>query len=89
MDEAVLLINDAASLANDAASISANSHYAAASSYIIHDQRETMNRILLEANLSPIRSQTRRPLRKQSKSGLRRLVSKLTRATNAFRGIFQ
>ncbi|CAF4276505.1 unnamed protein product [Rotaria magnacalcarata] len=49
------------------------------STFKIVDTREAMNRILSEANISPIRSQTRMALESQSKSSLRRLVSKLNR----------
>ncbi|CAF4577001.1 unnamed protein product, partial [Rotaria socialis] len=49
------------------------------STFEIVDTREAMTRILPEANISPIRSQTRMALKSQSKSSLRRLVSKLSR----------
>ncbi|CAF3482991.1 unnamed protein product [Rotaria socialis] len=49
----------------------------------IEDTRVTMNRILAEANLSPIRSQTRMALQRQSKSGIRRLLSKLSRGAHS------
>ncbi len=60
--------------------------YTNGSLFQINDSRETMNRILLEANMSPIRSQARAPLQRQSKSGLRRLVSKLRRGAQTFQG---
>ena len=82
-------IPDTAFMINDAESVSANSQYTTdADSYTMHDQRDTMNRILPEAYLSPVRSQTTIPLKRQSKSGLRRLVSKLTRGTHVLQSIF-
>ena len=83
------MIDNIESMINDAASISASSHHTAESSFMIDGQRETMNRILAEATLSPVRSRTTPALKKQSKSGLRRSVSKLTRRTRAFQGIFR
>ena len=49
------------------------------------DIRDTMNRIVAEARISPIRSQTRTTLQHQSKSNLRRLFSKLNRGTASIR----
>ncbi|CAM2703987.1 unnamed protein product [Rotaria socialis] len=54
----------------------------------IEDTRVTMNRILAEANLSPIRSQTRMALQRQSKSGIRRLLSKLSRGAHSSQGTY-
>ncbi|CAF4181776.1 unnamed protein product [Rotaria magnacalcarata] len=51
------------------------------STFEIVDTREAMNRISSEANISSIRSQTRMALGSQSKSSLRRLVSKLNRGS--------
>ena len=85
----VTMIDNIESMINDASSISASSHYTAESSFMIDDQHETMNRVLAEAKLSPVRSQTTTALKKQSKSGLCRLVSKLIRKTRAFHGIFR
>lgn len=83
-------IPDTAFMANDAESVSAMSQYTTgADSYTMHDHRDIMNRILADAHLSPVRSQTTIPLKKQSKSGLRRLVSKLTRGTHALQSIFE
>ena len=82
------MMDNTALMINDAASTSASSEYTPGSSFGIEHRRETMNRILAEANLSPVRSQTTAALRKQSNSGIRRLVSKLRRGTRAFQGIF-
>ncbi|CAF4560924.1 unnamed protein product [Rotaria sp. Silwood2] len=68
---------------NDAVSISVASQHTAGSAFVIDDPRETMNRILAEVNLSPIRFQTTKSITNQSKSGLRRLVSKFTRGSRA------
>ena len=46
--------------------------------FIVDDSRDSMRRILTQANLSPIRSQTRRRLNLHSESSLHRLTSKLT-----------
>ena len=81
------MIDSIESMINDAASISASSHHTTESSFTIDSQRDAMNRILAEAKLTPVRSQTTIALTKQSISGLRRLVSKLTRGTHAFQGI--
>ena len=43
-----------------------------------------MNKILIEAFMSPIQSQTRFPLNPQSKSSLMRLLSKLSRGAQIF-----
>ena len=83
----IAMIDSIESMINDAASISASSHHTTESSFTIDGQRDAMNRILAEAKLTPVRSQTIIALKKQSKSGLRRLVSKLTRGTHAFQGI--
>ena len=81
------MIDNIESMINDAALISAGSHHTTESSFTFDGQRDTMNRILAEAKLTPVRSQTTIALKKQSKSGLRRLVSKLKRGTHAFQGI--
>ena len=57
-----------------------------ASTFEIVDARKQMNKILIETSLSPIRSQTRVPLKRQSKSSLRRLLSKLNRGAQMFQG---
>ena len=57
-----------------------------ASTFEIVDSREQMNKILIEASISPIRSQARVSLRRQSKSSLRRLLSKLNRGAQMFQG---
>ena len=85
----ITMIDNIESMINDVASISTSSHYTAESSFMIDGHRETVNRILVEAKLSQVRSQTTAALKKQSKSGLRRLVSKLTRGTRALQGVFR
>ena len=64
---------------DDGVSISVASQHTAGCEFVIDNRRETMNRILAEVNLSPIRSQTTKSIKNQSKSGLRRLVSKFIR----------
>ncbi|CAF4225837.1 unnamed protein product [Rotaria magnacalcarata] len=59
------------------------SQHTTESEFVINDQRARMNRILSEFNLSPIRSQATTSIKNQSKSGLRRLVSKFTRGSKA------
>ena len=61
------MIDNIESMINDAAWISASSHYTAESSFMIDGQRETMNRILAKAKLSPVRSQTTTALKKSRK----------------------
>ena len=56
------------------------------STFEIVDTREQMNKILIEASTSPIRSQTRVSLKRQSRSSLRRLLSKLNRDAQIFQG---
>ena len=83
------IIPDSSYMINDAESVSANSQYTTgAHSYTMRDQRDTVNRILAEVHLSPIKSQTTISLKRQSKSGLRRLVSKLTQGTRVLQSIF-
>ena len=72
---------------DDGVSISAASQHTAGSEFVIDNRRETMNRILAEVNLNPIRAQTTKSIKNQSKSGLRRLVSKFTRGSRALQGI--
>ena len=57
------------------------------STFEVVDTREQMNKILIEASMSPIRSQTRVSLKRQSKSSLRRLLSKLNRGAQMFQGM--
>lgn len=76
-----------ASMMNDTVSISVASQHTTESAFVIDKPRETMNRILAEVNLSPVRSQTTKPIKAQSKSGLRRLLSKFTRGSRALQGI--
>ena len=54
------------------------SYFTGASGLSIGNPRRSMNRILVEVNLSPIRSQTRKRLDSCSKSGLRWIKSKPT-----------
>ena len=81
------MIESIESMINDAALINAGSHHTTESSFMFDGQSDAMNRILAEAKLIPVRSKMTIALKKQSKSGLRRLVSKLTRGTHAFQGI--
>lgn len=73
---------------NDAVSISVASHPTDGSEFTVDNSRQTMNRILTDVNLSPIRSQTTKSIQSQSKSSLRRLVSKFKRGSIALQGIF-
>ena len=82
----VSLIDSIASIMNDGVSVSAVSQHTAGSEFMIDNLRETMNPILAEVNLSPIRSQTTQSIKNQSKTGLRRLVSKFTRESRALQG---
>ena len=50
---------------------------------------ERMNRILAEFNLSSIRSQVTTSIKSQSKSALRRLVSKFTRGSKALQSLLK
>ncbi|CAF4334357.1 unnamed protein product [Rotaria magnacalcarata] len=65
----------------DFPSIAGESQYSSGTQFAIEDTRDTINRILPETNISPIRSQARATLQHQSKSSLRRLLSKLNRGT--------
>ena len=53
---------------------------------IVHTH-EQMNKILIEASMSPTRSQTRVSLKHQAKSSFRRLLSKLNRGAQIFQGM--
>ncbi|CAF1618434.1 unnamed protein product, partial [Rotaria magnacalcarata] len=79
----VSLVDNIASLVSDGVSISVASQHTTEYEFVINDQRARMNRILSEFNLSPIRSQATTSIKNQSKSGLRRLVSKFTRGSKA------
>lgn len=72
---------------NDGVSISVVSQHTDGSEFVINDQRERMNRILAEFNVSPIRSQPTTSIKNQSKSGVRRLVSKFSRASKVILGL--
>jgi hypothetical protein len=58
------------------------------SEFVIDDSRESMNRILAQLDLSPIKFQTRKKLDKCSDSNLRRMTSKLTNTVKVFAGMF-
>jgi hypothetical protein len=58
------------------------------SEFIIDDSRESMNRILAQMNLSPIKSQTRKKLNKCSDSKLRYITSKIASTVRVIAGIF-
>ena len=75
------------SITEDSHSTSMESHWTSESEFMIEDRRDSMNRILAEASISPIRSQTRSTLQHQSKSSLRRLLSKLNRGTDSLRSM--
>jgi hypothetical protein len=61
------MIDNISSMINDAVSISAASRDTAESRFAIDHPRETVNRILAEVNSSPVRSQTTKALKNQSK----------------------
>ncbi|CAF3381444.1 unnamed protein product [Rotaria socialis] len=67
----------------DSESITCQSQFTNSAPCFIEDTRDTMNRILAEANLSQLRSQARMALQRQSKSGIRRLLSKLSRGAHS------
>jgi hypothetical protein len=48
--------------------------------------RDSMNKILSEADLSPIKSQTTKTLNQQSGGSIRRLLSKLRRGAAVLQG---
>jgi hypothetical protein len=58
------------------------------SRFTIDGSRDSMNRILAQASLSLIRSQTRKRLDQHSDSGLRRLTSKLTNAVRIIQSMY-
>ena len=53
-------------------------------SYEIDDNRDSVNRILCEVGINPVKSPTSTALKEQSKSGVRRLLSKLHRGIQRF-----
>ncbi|CAM4970256.1 unnamed protein product [Rotaria socialis] len=71
------------SVSPDSESITCQSQFTNSTPCFIEDTRDTMNRILAEANLSPIRSHTRMALQRQSKSGIHPLLSKLSRGAHS------
>ena len=75
------------SVTEDIQSTVAESHFTSGTQFVIEDTRDAMNRILVEASISPILSQTKTALRHQSKSGFRRLLSKLKRGTSSLQGM--
>lgn len=58
------------------------------SEFIIDDSRASMNRVLAQVNISPIRSQTRKRLDQHSDSGLRRITSKLNSTMIVIQSMF-
>ena len=74
---------------NDGVSIGATSQHTDESEFVVNDQRERMNRILAEFNLSPIQSQVTTSIKSQSKSTVRRLVFKFTRGSKALQGLLE
>ena len=74
---------------NVGVSIGATSQHTDESEFVVNDQRERMNRILAEFNLSPIRFQVTTSIKSQSKSAVRRLVSKFTRGSKALQGLLE
>ena len=83
------MIDNIALLMNDGVSIGATSRHIDESEFVVNDQRERMNHILAEFNLSSIRSQVTISIKSQSKSALRRLVSKFTRGSKALQGLLE
>lgn len=63
------------------------SNYTDVSQFEVDDSRQSVNRILAEANLSPIRSQARSALELHSHSGLRRITSKFSNAMRVLQSI--
>lgn len=80
------MIDNISSMIDDTVSISVASRDTLQSTFVIDHPRGTINRMLAEVNLSPVRSQATKALKNQSKSGVRRLVSKFTRGSKAFQG---
>ena len=74
---------------SDGVSIGATSRHTDESEFVANDQRERMDRILAEFNLSPIRSQVTTSIKSQSKSAFHRLVSKFTRESKALQGLLE
>ena len=74
-------------MTEDIQSTAAESQFTSGTQFVIEDTRDTMNRIVVEANISPILSQTKTTSKRQSKSGLCRLLSKLKRGTSSLQGM--
>ena len=74
---------------NDEVSISAPSQHTTGFEFVANDQPGRINRILAEYNMSPIRSQVTTSIKNQSKSALRRVLSKFTRGSKALQGQFE
>ncbi len=84
------LDDGAASIMDDSASVTDTSPMSIRSSSSMYDtSREEVNHMLTQLNQSPVRSQSSTALKNQSKSGVRRLKSKLMRGTRAFQSMFQ
>jgi hypothetical protein len=64
------------------------SNVSSGSEFVIDNKRESINRVLAEVNLSPIRSQTRKRLAQHSNSGLRRITSKFNGAMRVLQSEF-
>ena len=58
------------------------------SEFIIDDSHDSMNRILIQVSLSPIRSQTRERLDLHSDSGLRRFTAKITSTVRVIQSMY-
>ena len=58
--------------------ITTYSNFTDGSEFVCHNSRDSTNRVLAQANLSPIRSQTRKRLDLHSDSGRRRIASTQT-----------
>lgn len=79
-----------ASIIPEEASLGQFSNYTVATNdteFIVDDSRESINRILSQVSMSPIRSQARKRLDQHSESGLRRLTSKLTKAVRVIQSM--
>ena len=63
------------------------SQWSSRSHFVIENARDTMNRIFVEASISPIRPQTRTKLQHRSKDSLHCLLSQLNRDTASLRGM--
>ena len=64
-----------------------SSNFTSRSEFTINDSRQSMNRILAEANLSPIRSQATKQIESYPESSLRRMKSKLNNAIQVIKSM--